>query len=252
MSKLTDRIDNQNIINLAREQYETQQRGKLPSVIVPLTSAGKIYPKTSLLSKGTVEMRYMTAYDEDILTNASYIQNAVVFEKLLESIILTPISVDEISVVDKLGLIINARILAYGSEYEVEVTDPKTQKRINRSIDLRKLKVKPFKLQPNDNGEFSYQVNSECTIWFRYPTRDSEDDTVSAYLKNIITQVNESRDANSIENFIRYEFLAADSKRFRKYVSENAPTLDLNVELEGEDGSTFTTGFPIGPQLFWF
>jgi hypothetical protein len=251
MSKLTDRVDNQNIINLARKQYETEQKSKLPSVIVPLSSGGKIYPQSSILSSGTVEMRYMTAYDEDILTNASYIQNGVVFDKLLESVILPPVNVSEISIVDKLGLIINARILAYGSDYEVVVTDPKTNNDITRTVDLKTLKPRTFSLQPNEAGEFSFKTDTH-TIWFHYPTKDSVEDTISGYLKNIITQVNDSRDKSVIENFIRYEFLSLDSKRFRKYVSDNTPGLDLTVEIEGEDGSTFTTGFPIGPQLFWF
>ena len=252
MSKVTDRIDNQNIINLARQQFETQKRSKLPSVIVPLASGGNIYPVDHVLRVGTVEMRYMTAYDEDILTNSTYIKNGVVFDRLLESVIMTDVAVSDIAEADRFGLIINARILAYGPEYAVTVTDPKTKNILNRVIDLRKLTFRPFTLKPNDAGEFEYQVSSDTTIWFKYPNKDVETDTVSDYLKNIITQVNDSRDATAIEDFIRYEFFAADAKQFRKFVSENTPGLNLIVEFEGEDGSTFSAGFPIGPELFWF
>ena len=84
MSKVTDRLENQGIINLARQQFESEKRSKLPSVIVSLASAGKIYPKNHVLRDGIIEMRYMTAYDEDVLTNASYIREGVVFDKLLE------------------------------------------------------------------------------------------------------------------------------------------------------------------------
>ena len=106
MSKLTDRVDNQNIINLARQNFENKQRSKLPTVIVNLASQGKIYPETHPLSSGKVEMRYMTAYDEDVLTNASYLREGVVFDKLLETIIVTNIDVADISPVDKDGLLI--------------------------------------------------------------------------------------------------------------------------------------------------
>ncbi len=252
MSKVTDRIDNQNIINLARQQFETQKRSKLPSVIVPLASAGKIYPIHHALRCGTVEMRYMTAYDEDILTNSTYIKNGVVFDRLLESIIMSDVAVSDIAEADRFGLIINARILAYGPEYAVTVSDPKTKNMLNRVIDLRKLTFRPFTLQPDDSGEFEYEINSDTTIRFKYPNKDIESETVSEYLKNIITQVKDSRDPETINEFIRYEFFAADAKRFRKFVTENMPGLNLTVEFEGEDGSTFSAGFPIGPELFWF
>lgn len=252
MSKMTDRIDNQNIINLARQQYENEKRNKLPTVVVPLDSAGKIYPVGHPLRNGTVEMRYMTAYDEDILTNISYIKNGIVFDKLLESVIMTPNAYQDISVVDKLGLIVRARILAYGAEYNVVIADPKTGNELNRTINLNQLKPKPFTLECNELGEFAYEVNSTHTIFFKFPTTDSVDDSISAYLKNVITQVNDSRDANVIDNFIRYEFFAGESKQFRKYIADNTPGIDLSVEIEGEDGDTFTTGFQLGSQLFWF
>ena len=71
MAKHTDRYQNDNLINLAKNKYEEKNRGTIPSEIITLTSEGKIYPHSSLLSSGKIEMRYMTAYDEDILTNAS-------------------------------------------------------------------------------------------------------------------------------------------------------------------------------------
>jgi len=252
MSKMTDRVDNQHIVKLAREQYEQQKRSTLPTVIVPLASSGNVYPKNHVLRKGIVEMRYMTAYDEDILTNASYIKNGVVFEKLLESIITTDVSINEISASDKFGLIIHARILAYGYEYPIQVTDPNTKKQIERVFDLRKLQFKPFTLVPDDLGEFEYRVNETCKLKFRIPTEDAPDDTVSNFLKNVITELNGNRNVADIEQFIRYEFLSMDAKKFRTYIAENRPGLQLDIEIEGEDGDTFKVGFPIGPQLFWF
>ncbi len=252
MSKVTDRIDNQNLVNLARQQYETDKRSKLPSVIVNLPSGGNVYPKDHPLRNGTIEMRYMTAYDEDILTNSSYIRNGVLFQKLLESIVLTPVNVKEISSVDQFALIINARILAYGPEYPVIVIDPNTKSELKRTVNLSRLKAKPFNLICDDSGEFEYRVSDTCMIKFRFPYDDKEYDSITEYLNSIITQVNESRSKSDIENFIRYEFMAFDAKKFRKYVLDNTPGLDFNIEFEGEDGSTFTTTFPIGPDLFWF
>lgn len=253
MTKVTDRLDNQNIINIAKQQFESDKRKKLPSEIVDLASGGKIYPKDHVLRSGQIEMRYMTAYDEDILTNTSYIKNGIVFDKLLESIILTDVDIQEIAEADRFGLIIHARILAYGSEYPVTVTDPTTGNTISRTINLRSLTNKPFTLEPNDLGEFEYLLpDSGTVIHFRYPTKEVQSLKVSEYLQTIITQVNDSREASVIDNFIRYEFLSQDAKPFRKFVTENEPGLNLNVTIEGEDGSTFTSRFPVGPELFWF
>ena len=67
------------------EQTTTQ----FPSEEVTLPSKGILYPKTSPLSKGVIEMKYMTAREEDILTNQNYIQKGTVIDKLLQSLIIT-------------------------------------------------------------------------------------------------------------------------------------------------------------------
>jgi hypothetical protein len=146
MTQLTNRLNNQNIVELAKKQYESQQRSKLPTIIVDLPSKGKVYPEDHPLRSGQIEMRYMTAYDEDILTNASYIQNGVVFDKLLESVVMTPVKISDIKIVDKDALIINSRILAYGNDYPVIVMDPKSNKPLERVVNLALLKNKSFDL----------------------------------------------------------------------------------------------------------
>lgn len=251
-NKVTTRLGNQDLVNIARQQYENKQKSKLPSVIVKLASGGKIYPKKHPLHAGQIEMRYMTAYDEDILTNASYITEGVVFNKLLESIILTPIDINDICAVDRDGLILHARIMAYGAEYPVKIEDPKTKKMLERIVDLTQVQFKPFTLVSDDNGEFSYKVNEETTIKFAFPSADVDNDTVTQTITNLVTEVNGIRDRSAIEQFIRYEFLARDAKQFREYVSKNAPGVDYQMNFEGEDGSTFKAMFPIGADLFWF
>jgi hypothetical protein len=250
MAKHTDRYSNENLINLATDKYEKTKRSTLPTEIVELTSKGKIYPESSLLSSGKIEMRYMTAYDEDILTNQSYMNEGIVFDKLLESLIVSDIDVKDIAPVDKDKLIIYARIVSYGKEYGVTVTDPKTKKEIKTSVDLSKIKSLPFTLESDKNGEFEYKVNDEYTIKFSYLKQNTE--SISKYLTSIITQVNDSRELDAIENFVRYHFLAKESKTFREYYNEHSPRLDYNYEFEGEDGGTFNAMFQVGADLFWF
>ena len=250
MTQMTNRVSNQNIVELAKKQYESQQRNKLPTVIVNLPSCGKIYPAEHPLRNGQIEMRYMTAYDEDILTNSSYIREGVVFDKLLESIITTPVKISDIVTVDKDALIINARILAYGSEYPVQITDTKN-KILDRSVNLSKLQNKPFDLESDDNGEFNYEY-SDVKLKFTYINKNISDLKISEFLTETIQEINGNRDKESIQNFIQFEFLAKDAKQFRTYISENLPGLDMSYEFEGDDGSTFRSTFPVGSDLFWF
>lgn len=253
MSKLTTRLNDDSIISIAKQRYETQQRSKLPSIIVPLTSEGKIYPETHPLHAGKLEMRYMTAYDEDILTNASYIREGVLFDKLLESLIVTDINIDDIAALDRDGLIIYARIVSYGAEYPVTITDPDTKQVLERTVDLRKIQSKPFTLIPDINGEFSYETEPGTQLKFSYTYKTlSTSNKISELLSNVIQQVGNSRKQEDIDNFIRYEFLAGDSKKFRNYITDNAPGLDFRYEFEGENGGTFKAGFQVGSDLFWF
>ena len=74
---------------------------KLPTEIVSLPSKGLLYPKDSPLSKGEIEMKYMSAREEDILTNINYIDKGVVIDKLLQSLIVTPINYGDLLIGDK-------------------------------------------------------------------------------------------------------------------------------------------------------
>lgn len=245
----TTRLGNPDIINIAKQRFEKRQQSKLPSIIVNLPSGGVIYPKSHPLAAGYVEMRYMTAYDEDILTNTSYIREGVVFDKLLESLIVSDIDVQDIASIDKDALIINARIAAYGSDYPVVVTH--NSKQLNRTIDLKKIQPKQFNLVPDENGEFEYKTESGHMIKFTYAI-DVYTSTIVDLLKNIITEVNGNRNIEHIDQFLHYDFLAGESRTFRQYYTSNAPGLDLQYEFEGEDGSTFNAPFQLGTDLFWF
>ena len=196
-------------------------------------------------------MRYMTAYDEDILTNGSYIQEGVVIDKLLEALIVSDIDIKDIAQVDKDGLILNARILSYGSEYPVKVKDPKSGKVLEKKVDLSSLQTKTLDIKSDDNGEFLYETKN-MSIKFKFPSMtDTTSRTISEYLLNIITEVNGTRKKSDIEHFLKYDFLIKDSKKFQNYLIENTPSVILETEFEGEDGSTFTSTFQVGSDFFW-
>jgi hypothetical protein len=252
---VTERFNDKNLIELAKQQYENKQRSTIPSVLVKLPSGGQVYPESSPLRKGTVEMRYMTAYDEDILTNSSYIKQNIVLDKLLQSLILEPIDTNELIVSDKEYLIIAARIHGFGAEYTVAVTDPATNKSIIRTLDLSKLAMRPFALTSNSQGEFTYTADG-IDIKFRFITQKeantiSQEHMISDFLSLTICEVNDSRERHDVEHFIRYQFTPLESRNFRNYVLNNMPGVNLEATFEGEDGSTFIAGFPLRAELLW-
>jgi hypothetical protein len=251
MSKMTDRISTSIAAQQAREHYESEQKSKLPSIVVPLVSEGKIYPKDHPLADGKIEMRYMTAYDEDILTNISYIREGIMLDRLIESVSLTKFDISEMSTFDKNGLIIHARILSYGKDYDVVVKDPKSGTDLQRTVNLETIRPKPFNLKADNNGEFEYKTKNH-TIKFTFNVSDIADLIPSEFCKTVIKQVDDSRSQENIDYFIRYQFLAKESKQFRSYYIENTPGLDLTTEFHDEQGGVFTAGFSISSDLFWF
>ena len=108
---------------------------KFPTEVIDLPSKGLVYPKEHPLSSGNVEIKYMTAKEEDILTSPNLIEKGIVLDKLLESIIVTEgVKLDDFIIGDKNTLLVSARILGYGKDYPVMLGDEEV------SIDLTKLK----------------------------------------------------------------------------------------------------------------
>ena len=74
---------------MAIQQYETDKQEqpsstgghKFPTEIIELPSKGLFYPKDNPLSSGKIEMKYMTAREEDILTTPSLIKQGVVLDR---------------------------------------------------------------------------------------------------------------------------------------------------------------------------
>ena len=129
-----------------------------PTEVLSLPSQGLLYPEDSPLRSGTIDVKYMTAKEEDILTSVNLINQGKVIDKLLESVIADPkIKLDDMLVGDKNALMVGTRILGYGKEYKIEMTDPDTGKRVEHSVDLTTLKHKKIdesKLKGENKFEF--------------------------------------------------------------------------------------------------
>ena len=120
-----------------------KQEFKFPTETIDLPSGGKLYPKESLLASGKIEIKYMTAKEEDILTSSNLIEKGLVIDKLLESVIANPkVKLDDMLVGDKNALMLGTRVLGYGKDYVVKITDPDTDLEIEHTFDLTELKTK--------------------------------------------------------------------------------------------------------------
>jgi hypothetical protein len=238
------------------------EKFKLPTETIELPSKGLLYPEDSELAKGTIEIKYMTAKEEDILTNQSYIKNGTVLDKLMKSLIVSKINYDDLLVGDKNAIMVAARVLGYGSDYTFEYNgEPQT-------VDLSLIENKPLKeeLFKNKVNEFTFTLpKSKNTITFKLLTHKDEQDIsreleglkkinkdtspeLSTRLKYIITSVEEKRDKKDIRDFVDNYFLAQDSRALREYIREIQPDVDLTFF---PDGNSDRINIPIGINFFW-
>ena len=249
-----------------------EKQPQFPAEEVSLPSKGLLYSKDSPLRSGKIEMKYMTAREEDILTNQNYIKNGVAIDKLLQSLIVTPnINYDELLLGDKNAIMIAARILGYGAEYEVKRTHPETGIETEGVINLSKIEDKNINesLIVDGKNEFEFKLPlSKVNITFKLLTEGDDkkiDREVEGLqkinkqaslgiirLKHTILSVNGSYEPKTIRDFIDNNLLAKDARALRKYITEMQPGVDLSTEVEYKDGYVETgVNLPINVNFFW-
>ena len=239
---------------------------KFPTEMVDLPSKGYFYFDGHPLSSGKVEIKYMTAKEEDILTSQNLIQQGIVIDKLLESLIVDKsIKLDDMLIGDKNAIMVAARILGYGKEYEF------TYDGEEKSVDLSELE--PVKLDfsklTRGKNEFEFTLpTSERVITFKLLTGSDEkkiDAEVKARekisktqtsilttrLKHMILSVDGKVEKSYINNFIDNEFLSRDSLAFRNYLSEITPDIDMTTKIVDSDGEETEVVIPITVRFFW-
>ena len=268
-----------------RAEAETQQLRdyKFPTEIIELPSRGLVYPKDNPLSSGKVEMKYMTAREEDILSTSSYIKDGSVLDRLFQSLIVgngegQPIKYVDLIVGDKNAIMIAARVLGYGKEYTVEIQDPFSDNKQKEVIDLTQFENKPYdgsKQVELHKNEFEFvlpQSNRKITFMSlpeskerlikhkleeqekanRKLKRDEASREFTTRLKVAILSVDDSYDQKDIDHFVDNELFAIDSRALRAYMTEVMPDIDLNWEFVSEEtGGIQQMLLPIGVGFFW-
>ena len=240
----------------------SENKLKIPTEIVELPSQGLIYPESSPLSSGTIEMKYMTAREEDILTNQNYINKGIVLDELVKSLIVSDVKYEDLIVGDKNAILVASRILGYGKDYSFSWGGEEY------NIDLTIIENKPLKTELFKKGvnEFSFTLPStNIAITFKLLTGEDEKKInaeleglkkinknssaeLSTRLKYIITSINGNRESKDIRQFVDTQFLARDSRALREYIKEVQPDVDLTFFPEG---SNEKVSIPVGLSFFW-
>ena len=237
---------------------------KFPTETIELPSKGILYPEDHPLSNGTIEMKYMTAREEDILTNQNYIANGTVLDKLLQSLIITKFDYNDLLIGDKNAILIASRILGYGKDYSF------TYSGVEHEVDLSTLENKPLNEALFSKGvnEFSYTLpHSGTKITFRLMDGHLENkidaeikglkkvnknfySDLTTRLKYLITSVEGDSEAKTIRDFIDNYLLARDSRALREYIREIQPDIDLKIFIE-LNGESLEIEVPIGVNFFF-
>lgn len=236
----------------------------MPTETVELPSKGLFYPEGHPLASGKVEMKYMTAKEEDILTNPNYLKQGNVIDKLLQSMLVTKFNYDDLLIGDKNAIMVAARILSYGKNYDVVVRG------VEHTVDLSLLQNKEFDestLKKGNSFEFVLPT-TQNVITFKLLTHGDEkaiDQEVKGIqkiqkdsfpeattrLKHMITSINGSPDKKNIREFVDKFLLAADARALRHEYNRVSPDLDMKFTYEDENGEQREAALPITMTFFW-
>jgi len=217
-------------------------------------------------------MKYMTAKEEDILSNANFIRQGTVIDKLLQSMVVTPgVDYNMLLNGDKNAILIAARILGYGKDYEFIYTDPITGRSEKATVDLTTLESKQIdeSLFTKGKNEFNFVLPfSKVTVTFKLLTHGDEQKIekeikglekvnangsydVTTRLKHTITAINNNGDTATVREFCE-NMLARDVKALREHMNKIMPDVDMKVNAVKSNGDVVEgIDLPIGVSFFW-
>jgi hypothetical protein len=245
---------------------------KVPTVSVDLPSRGWFYPKDHPLASGSVDLYYMTARHEDILTSKNLIMKGTVLDKFLEAMIATPgVKIGDLLLGDKNALLMAARIFGYGKDYDVSVECPTCGGQNKTTIDMEKIEDKTidFDKLPRSVNEFEFELPvSGKTITFRFLSIRDEGNVrrelesmkklrpdhsmeVTTRMRYAIVAVDGDRDRKIVNEFVE-NMPARDARAFREHSRKVTPSLDMEFDFTCEKcGHEDRLGVPIDHNFFW-
>lgn len=245
-----------------------------PTEVITLPSKGLVYSETNPLSKGSIEIKYMTAREEDILASQNLIKKGIVLDKLFESVVVDKdVNIGDITIGDKNAILIATRILGYGADYGVEVVDPFTGESQKVKIDLSKVQTKEVDdtlLNRNNRYDFELpllnkkikfkllthrdeiDINTEIAALNRLSKGETASQDISTRFRYMIQEIDGNTDRGYINNFVKNNLLARDSKSLREYVKKISPDMDFTYQFTSDiTGETEALDIPFGVGFFY-
>ena len=239
-----------------------------PTETIDLPSEGKLYPPDSPLASGKVDVKYMTAKEEDILTSTNLIQKGTVIDKLLESLVVTKgVSPDDLFIGDLNAVMVASRILAYGKEYPIQLNCNSCNRKIDHVVDLSALEM----VTPTEtavDAQYTLTLPTGITITFKLLTRGDEkavkvevdamkkfnssvESDGSTRLKYIITSVNGNTDRKVIREFAD-AMIIRDVRALRDQIKKVSPDVNFDLVVEcSHCGESIQARMPMGANFFW-
>jgi len=246
---------------------------KFATEVLELPSQGWFYPADNPLSSGKIEIRYMGAKEEDILTSANLVKKGVAIDMVLRSVVVSKINYDDLLIGDKNALMVATRILGYGKDYQVQTTCPVCERKQQDTIDLGTLEHRQidFSSLPKGINEFPFTLPSGTEITFKFLTGKDENDVdveikamkkinerysadLSTRLKKVITSVNGKRDTATIVSFVDSQMIASDSLALRRHLAKVQPGVDMMYDYVCKNpdcGYEEKLTIPLTVEFFW-
>ena len=245
---------------------------KFPTEVIPLPTKGWFYPEGHMLSSGEIEIKQMTAKEEDLLANQELIKKGKVLDKLMESVIVNKaIRVDEILIPDKNAIFIAIRRLAYGDDYPISIGCPSCAAQNKIKVNLSELSYKTFDFEKHSKGknEFTFTIPSGTVITYKLLNQQDEQSIdaeltqikkiskentaeITTRLKYLISSIDGNPERAGIRRFVEERLSARDSLALRKHIRENNPDVDMSFNFTcSECAFERRLDVPIGASFLW-
>jgi|LakMenEpi03Aug12_release.lakeMendotaPanAssembly.Ray.scaffolds.fasta_scaffold89550_2 phage FluMu protein Com len=261
-------------IIITRSQGVTNQPTSIfPTETIELPSGGKFYPPESPLSKGTVEVKMMTAKEEDILSNPNLLKKGTAVDKVLESLIVDKnVKIEDLLTGDKNAVIFSVRRLAYGDTYgPLQIKCPKCETENKININLQEIQNQDRQTEYSDvNGLFEFelpyskvkvkvklltgndekQIESELTALQKINKQNTSE--ITTRLKKCIVQINNDVERKNIVNFVDTQLTSRDSLALRQFIRKITPDIDATFNFTCNSCShEERVAVPITANFFW-
>jgi hypothetical protein len=247
-----------------------------PTEIVDLPSKGKFYPEGHPLhNQDTIETKYMTAKDEDILTSPTLLKKGMAIDRFLQNIILNKrINVNTLLSGDKNAVLVSSRINGFGSDYTTKVTCPACTTISENTFDLMEVQAyygddfEEYDISPTDYGTFivklprtGYEVelrlltskdeNELAAKMQQNKKRSAHETNLTDQMKKIIVSVNGVGELNVINQFLAH-LPVFDSRYLRAAYLKVVPGLDMTQHFACQTcGFEKEVDIPLTVDFFW-